>query len=157
MNLIIKKVNENNYEEIESLKVANGQENYIETVEECLEEARKYSVWSPVGIYDEEKVVGFAMYGLFFDEGKNGRVWLDRFLISEENQGRGYGKAAVKILINHLYKEYGYDEIYLSVYEDNKNAINLYEKLGFEFNGEDDINGEKVMVINLKNKVGKNE
>lgn len=157
MNLIIKKVNENNYEEIESLKVANGQENYIETVEECLEEAREYSVWSPVGIYDEEKAVGFAMYGLFLDEGENGRVWLDRFLISEENQGMGYGKAAVKILINDLYKEYGYDEIYLSVYEDNKNAINLYEKLGFEFNGEDDINGEKVMVINLKNKVGKNE
>ncbi|MEN8076101.1 GNAT family N-acetyltransferase [Clostridioides difficile] len=157
MNLIIKNVNENNYKEIASLKVANGQENYIETVEECLEEARKYSVWRPVGIYDEEKVVGFAMYGLFLDEGDYGRVWLDRFLISAENQGIGYGKAAVKFLINHLYKEYCYDEIYLSVYEDNKNAINLYKKLGFEFNGENDINGENIMVISLENKVGKNE
>lgn len=157
MNLIIKKVNENNYKEIVKLKVANGQENYIETVELCLEEAKEYSIWRPVGIYDKEKAIGFAMYGLFLDEGDNGRVWLDRFLISAENQGIGYGKAAVKILINHLYKEYGYDEIYLSVYEDNKNAINLYKGLGFKFNEEDDVNGEKVMVINLKNKVDKNE
>ncbi|WP_195986504.1 GNAT family N-acetyltransferase [Clostridium sp. D53t1_180928_C8] len=157
MNLIIKKVNENNYKEIVNLKVAKGQENYIETVEACLEEAKEYSVWNPVGIYDKEKPVGFAMYGLFLEEGDNGRVWLDRFLISAENQGMGYGKTAVKFLIDHLYKGYGYDEVYLSVYEDNKNAINLYKELGFKFNGEDDVNGEKVMVINFKSKVDNNE
>ena len=146
MNLIVKEVDKNNYKEIINLKVSNEQKNYIETVEECLEEANIYPIWRPVGLYHEEKPVGFAMYGLFVDEGRNGRVWLDRFLISDENQGKGYGKAGVKLLISRLYEEYGYDEIFLSVYEDNENAIRLYKCLGFKFNGEVDINGEKVMV-----------
>lgn len=149
MNLIIKSIDKNNYKEIKKLKVSNEQENFIETVEECLEEAKQYKVWRTVGLYDSKKAIGFAMYGLFLDEGENGRVWLDRFLISYENQGKGYGKAGVKLLIKRLYKEYGYNKIYLSVYESNKNAINLYKSLGFKFNGEIDINGENVMVIKL--------
>ncbi|WP_297134334.1 GNAT family N-acetyltransferase [Terrisporobacter sp.] len=149
MNLTIKNIDRNNYDEIVSLKVGSNQVNYIETVEESIEEAKKNSNWKPVGIYDNEKVVGFAMYGVCLDEEKDGRVWLDRFLISYENQGKGYGKAGVKLLIDRLGKEYRYDKIYLSVYEDNKDAIALYKKIGFEFNGELDTKGEKVMVLNL--------
>ncbi len=89
------------------------------------------------------------MYALFENEGENGRVWLDRFLISHENQGMGYGKAGVRILLEKMYKEYGYSDIYLSVYDNNKGAIALYSKIGFRFNGEIDANGEKIMVINL--------
>lgn len=149
MNLTIKNIDRNNYDEIVSLKVGSNQVNYIETVEESIEEAKKSSNWKPVGIYDNEKVVGFAMYGVCLDEEKDGRVWLDRFLISYENQGKGYGKAGVKLLIDRLGKEYRYDKIYLSIYEDNKDAIALYKKIGFEFNGELDTKGEKVMVLNL--------
>lgn len=149
MNLTIKNIDRNNYDEIVSLKVGSNQVNYIETVEESIEEAKKNSNWKPVGIYDNEKVVGFAMYGVCLDEEKDGRVWLDRFLISYENQGKGYGKVGVKLLIDRLGKEYRYDKIYLSVYEDNKDAIALYKKIGFEFNGELDTKGEKVMVLNL--------
>lgn len=152
MNLYIKNINENNYEEIVNLRVSKDQINFIESVKDCLEEAKEYLNWRPVGIYDEDKAIGFAMYGFFEDEGAKGRVWLDRFLISHENQGKGYGKASVMVLLNRLYEEYGYNKIYLSVYDNNKDAIALYNKIGFKFNGEVDINGEKVMVINLENK-----
>lgn len=149
MNLTIKSINESNYKEILKLKVSKNQVGFIESIEESLNEAKKDSKWKPVGIYNGEKAVGFAMYALFKDEGENGRVWLDRFLISHENQGMGYGKAGVKILLKKMYEEYGYNNIYLSVYENNKGAISLYSKIGFRFNGEVDVNGEKVMVINL--------
>ncbi|MPQ43528.1 GNAT family N-acetyltransferase [Clostridium tarantellae] len=152
MSLFIKIVDKNNYKELINLKVTKEQENFIETVETCLKEAREYSVWKPVGIYDGAKPIGFAMYGLFLDEGENGRVWLDRFLISYKEQGKGYGKAGIKLLINNLYEEYGYDEIYLSVYKSNDKAIKLYKDLGFQFNDEVDVNGEKIMVINLNEK-----
>lgn len=149
MNLNIKQINEDNYEEIVSLKVTKEQVSFIESIEECLKEAKEYPIWRTVGIYDEDRAVGFAMYGLFIYEGKRGRVWLDRFLISAENQGKGYGKTSVRLLIDIIYKEYGYNKIYLSVYDNNQGAIALYEKIGFKFNGESDINGEKIMVIDF--------
>lgn len=149
MNLNIKEINEKNYQEITSLKVGKEQLGYIESVEDCLKESKEFSLWRPVGIYDGDKAIGFAMYRLFKNEGERGRVWLDRFLISHENQGKGYGESGVRFLLNRLKDEYGYNKIYLSVYDDNIGAISLYKKIGFEFNGEFDINGEKVMVINI--------
>lgn len=151
MHLAIKNIDESNRQEILNLKVSKSQESFIETIEECLDEASKDLKWRTVGVYDEDMAVGFAMYALFLDEGKNGRVWLDRFLISQEHQGKGYGENGIKLLIKQLYREYGYKKIYLSVYDINKKAIALYKKIGFDFNGEVDIKGEKVMVINLDN------
>lgn len=151
MHLAIKNIDESNRQEILNLKVSKSQESFIETIEECLDEASKDLKWRNVGVYDEDMAVGFAMYALFLDEGKNGRVWLDRFLISQEHQGKGYGENGIKLLIKQLYREYGYKKIYLSVYDINKKAIALYKKIGFDFNGEVDIKGEKVMVINLDN------
>lgn len=150
MSLAIKNIDESNREEILKLKVSKSQESFIETIEACLDEASEDPKWKTVGVYDKDIAVGFAMYALFLDEGKNGRVWLDRFLISQEYQGKGYGENGIKLLIKQLYNEYGYKKIYLSVYDINKKAIALYKKIGFDFNGEVDVKGEKVMVINLE-------
>ncbi|MDU2198873.1 MAG: GNAT family N-acetyltransferase [Peptostreptococcaceae bacterium] len=149
MNLDFKKINKDNYDEVLKLHVSKDQIGYIESIEDCLEEAKEYSLWRPIAIYDGEIPVGFAMYGLFLNEGEFGRVWLDRIMIGDKYQGKGYGKASVKLLIKRLYKEYGHRKIYLSVYDDNINAIQLYERIGFKFNGEEDTNGEKIMEINL--------
>ena len=90
MYLTIRPVTEQNREEILSLKVKHGQEHFIETTAQCLTEADKLSVWRPVGIYDKETLIGFAMYGLFLEYPPNGRVWLDRLLIGAPFQGKGY-------------------------------------------------------------------
>lgn len=153
MNFNIKSIDKDNYREIIELQVGKAQVSFIETTEQCLKEAKEESLWRPVGLYDGERPVGFAMYGLFKEEGEKGRVWLDRFLISHVNQGKGYGKIGVKSLLIRLYREYGFNEIYLSVYENNEIAIKLYKEIGFLFNDEVDINGEKVMVIDLSKTV----
>lgn len=128
------------------LHVAENQKTFIETVEQCLKEASEYEGWRPVGIYDGEVPVGFAMYGFFQEYRPEGRLWLDRLFIDMRYQGRGYGSAALSGLIERLEKEYGLSEIYLSVVEGNPTAAKLYQKFGFQFNGETDIHGEKVMV-----------
>lgn len=128
------------------LSVFEDQQNNIETTNECLKEADGLDLWRPVGIYDGETMVGFAMYGLFGNEGGSGRVWLDRFLIDSRYQGKGYGSAALKGLIQLLSREYGKDEIYLSVKDTGIPAVALYKKNGFIFNGEEDEKGEKLMV-----------
>lgn len=150
MNLVLKEIDEKNYEEILNLKVSKEQEGFIESTKKCLEEASELDLWRTVAICNEDVTIGFAMYGLFLDEGENGRVWLDRLMIDYRYQGKGYGRKSIDVLLKQLYREYSYNNVYLSVYEDNSNAINLYERLGFKFNGELDINGEKVMKIDLK-------
>ncbi len=152
MNLNLKKVDNSNFIEVLSLRVNKDQEGFIETTEQCLKEAEELSIWRPFGIYDENLLIGFAMYGFFENEGTQGRVWLDRFMIGKEHQGKGYGKVSLTLLINELYEKYNCDEIFLSIYEDNINAIRMYEKLGFRFNGELDTSGEKVMILHYDDK-----
>lgn len=149
MNLKFKNIDGYNYNEAINLKVKESQEGFIETVSECLDEAKELSLWRPVGIYDNNKIIGFAMYGLWKNEGSSGRVWLDRFMIGENFQGNGYGKVSLKSIINKIAKEYKCSEIYLSIYENNTVAIDLYKKFGFEFNGELDRNGELVMKLEV--------
>lgn len=149
MNLNIRRVDKENFKDILSLKVKNEQMGFIETTKECLDEAKEENFWRPVGIYDDNILIGFAMYGCFKEDGKEDRIWLDRFLIDKRFQGRGYGKPTLKLLIERLVNEYNCNKIYLSIYDDNINAIKLYEDLGFKFNGELDINGERVMVKNI--------
>ena len=151
MKLHFEPVTEKNKSEILKLSIAPGQEGFIEDVSECLQEASTRSCWRPVGIYDENLLVGFAMYGFFWDYFPFGRVWLDRLLIDEKYQGKGYGTNALLQLIEVLHNQYHRKKIYLSVVENNVNAIKLYEKYGFHFNGELDIHGEKVMLYQFKN------
>jgi len=110
-------------------------------------ESKFEEAWKTVGIYNDDILIGFSMYGKLEDN----RVWLDRFMIDLKFQGRGYGKLSLKFLIDSLYREYKCEEIYLSIYEDNINAIELYKSYGFEFNGELDSKGEKVMILDIKN------
>ena len=144
-NLHFELVNNRNRREIKELKIRSTQEHFIESVEKCLEEADELAIWCPVGIYDGDTLVGFAMYG-YFSEPAPGQLWLDRLLIDKKYQGKGYGKQAVLALLDKLHAEYPSDVIYLSVYPNNMPAIQLYQTVGFHFNGEQDKNGESIMV-----------
>lgn len=136
-----------NRSDLLKLTLLPNQTHFIESVEDCLKEADALSLWRPVGIYDDDTLIGFAMYGLWKKEGDHGRVWLDRILIDQSQQKKGYGKKALIALIRHIFESYDYDEVYLSLYEDNTVALNLYKKLGFSFNGEKDIHNELIMVL----------
>lgn len=151
MNLHFKLVNPFDREKIEKLRTLPEQTDFIESVSDCMIEAERLNVWRPVGIYDDDLLIGFAMYGYFCNSQSEGEVWLDRFMIDGRYQGKGYGKAAARRLLERLYQEYGKEQIYLSVYENNGVAIRLYEQLGFQFNGKQDTKGEKIMVYTRGN------
>ncbi len=137
-------VNQDNRKEIENLAVFSEQVEFIESVSECLQEADELELWRPVGIYDGDTLVGFAMYG-YFPEPAPGQLWLDRLLIDKKYQGKGYGKLAMLALLGRLRTEYGSDKVFLSVYENNPHAIKLYQQIGFSFNGKYDTKGESIM------------
>lgn len=148
----VRVVDDSNREEVLKLKVAKHQQAYIETVSECLRDAKRNDNFIPCGLYLDHDVVGIVMYGFFKDEGEQGRLWLDRFLIDSKYQGKGYASIFMELVLDKLRIEYDVSEIFLSIEKGNNVASELYQKFGFEFNGELDPKGELIMVKKLKNK-----
>ena len=146
MKLSIVPVTEQLRPRAEALSVGPGQEHFIETVAQCMQEADRIPDWEPVVIFDGETMIGFAMYGFMRCETR-ARVWFDRFLIDHRYQKQGYGRRVAEMMIGRLRAEFPGQDIYLSAYDDNPVAIRLYQSFGFVFNGEKDINGEDVMVL----------
>ncbi|GIU17889.1 MULTISPECIES: GNAT family N-acetyltransferase [unclassified Shewanella] len=144
--LTIDPVNSHNLSTLLKLQLKPEQCGFIESIAECLQEAKEDPRYTPVALCCEQRVVGFAMYGLF-NECQTQRVWFDRFLISQDCQGQGLGKAFADLLLALLFRQFQCPRIFLSVYPNNLTAITLYHKLGFEFTGEQDINGEHVMAL----------
>ena len=134
----------------EALEILPAQDGFVEPVAACLEEADRRKCWRPMGIYDGQTLVGFAMYGFFWEYLPFGRLWLDRLLIDRRFQGRGYGRAALAALLERLEREYHKKRIYLSVVEANRPAAALYESFGFRFTGERDTHGERVMCLRTR-------
>lgn len=142
-----KDIDHSNESAVKNIRLKPGQERFIETVDECLKEAERYNEWHPVAIYFKEDAIGFAMYGSF---GPNKDTWIDRIMIDQEYQGKGFGKTAMVKLIDKVSKEYGIRVIYLSIIEENTIAHRLYKSLGFVYTNERDPNGELIFkyVIN---------
>lgn len=137
-------VNESNREAILKIRMSDEQKGFIETPADCLKDAEEWPEFRPVGLYDEDRLVGFAMYGALLDSDGGCNVWMDRLLIDEPFQRQGYGRLFTKLLIERMMTEYGKQPIYLSVFDENSGAIQLYEELGFAFIDEYDSDGELI-------------
>ena len=103
----------------------------------------------PFAIYAGEKIVGFCMLALDpEDENPADRYCLWRFMIDKNEQGKGYGQAALYEIIKY-FKENDVDMIYLSTAPENEVGLHVYHKAGFRETGviED---GEAVLMRTLK-------
>jgi Acetyltransferases len=130
-------LSEDNIQQCFKLKVANNQMQYIASIEDSWKTAKENEkVARPFAIYCDGKMVGFTMFA--FDEDyddPDDRYWLWRFMIDEDSQGKGYGTAALRVIIQY-FKDHGANNIRLSTKETNSNALSLYRKAGFCDTGE---------------------
>ncbi len=87
------------------------------------------------GIYDDDIPVGFIMLVL---DAENDEYMVWRFMIDQNHQRKGYGKAAIdlmKKIVKERFPEV--KEIFLSyVPKENGGADGFYKKIGFEDTGE---------------------
>jgi diamine N-acetyltransferase len=95
------------------------------------------------GIYDDDVPVGFFLYGYDPDDNTWGIV---RFMIGGTHQGKGYGRAAITMLLDHMQRTHGCTFIYISFVPENVIAEKLYASVGFVDTGEMD-DGEVVYVF----------
>ena len=56
-------------------------------------------------------------------------------ILAKNEMGKGYATSASKLVLGHAFEVLNLHRIYLSVAEQNKNAVKLYERLGFVAEG----------------------
>ena len=129
MKITLRPIDRANYEECFRLKVREDQESYVASNAYSLVQAAYEPQLYPLGIYDEDKMVGFILYD--FDQELNG--WsMSRFMIDASLQGYGYGKEALKVFISYFKEKYpSVKQLYTSAEVENTLAISMYEKVGF--------------------------
>ena len=145
MTLHICEVTEKNWRSVAALNVAKNQQQFIESNAFSLAESLYEKNGTSVGLYDGETLVGYAMYGWYWEKRKS--VWLDRFMINQSYQRKGYAKRFLRLLIQFLQNKFECKTIYLSLHPDNKPAMGLYESFGFRLNGDIDDEGPVVGVV----------
>ena len=129
MNIEFREIDRSNYKECINLKISEGQKRFVASNIFSLVQAAYEPNFYPLGIYKDNKMVGFILYD--FDYDING--WsMSRFMIDESYQNQGIGKVALMKFLELFVNKHGHLKLYTSAEVDNKVAIAMYEKAGFE-------------------------
>lgn len=125
------------------LQVAPGQERFVASNAESLVQSKFEPQWLTKAIYNDDVMVGFVMYGYDSQFG-----WgVLRLMVDAAYQGRGYGRAAMQIVLAHIRAEGG-TSVGVSYEADNTVARLLYTSLGFVETGEEPF-GQPFAVLTL--------
>ncbi len=137
----LREITDANRDAVTALKVRPGQENFVDGVAESIQEAAETPEGAPWyrAIYAAEEPVGFVMlsWNVTPQPGIIGPWYLWRLLIDERFQGRGYGRAALRRVIDLIRAE-GASELLTSYQPGIGEPWPFYEKLGFAPTGEMD-------------------
>lgn len=88
--------------------------------------------WTTRAIYHEETMIGFAMYGYSHSDQ---RFELCRLMIDYRFQRRGFGRQALRLIMDEMSRNPDCSTIYLSFDPHNDTAKTLYEEFGFQNTG----------------------
>ncbi|OBZ13908.1 spermidine acetyltransferase [Bacillus sp. FJAT-26390] len=98
-------------------------------------------------VYLEDTVIGFIVYCVTADE--NGNFWIPALMIDENDQGKGYGRAAMEKLVAYMTDSLNCKRLMIGHRPHNDIAARLYESLGFKKVSDDAIDGEIVRLLQL--------
>ena len=128
-------ITEENWLEVASLEVEDRQKGYVAPAVGVI--ARGY-VYRDCGgrvyaIENDGEIDGCALVREFTDEPLG--YDLQQFMIDRRYQGRGYGTAALELILDALRREGRYDHVEVCVKKEDAEAIRMYEKHGFVDSG----------------------
>jgi len=92
-------------------------------------------------IHADDTLVGFVMLS---DEPHKPEYFLWRFMIDARYQGRGFGRRAIELLVDHVKTRPNATELLTSVVQAEGGPQPFYERCGFALTGEYE-DGEAVM------------
>ena len=123
-----------NYLPVLDLRVSPEQESLVASNQYSLAQAYAQPECVPLALYAENKPVGFAMYALDEDDHQ---YWIYRLMIDQRHQRKGYGRAAMELLIDRIrgLSDEEHTCVLISFEPENQIAKRLYESLGFVSDG----------------------
>ena len=101
--------------------------------------------WIVRGIEEGGQLIGFTMYGYNFEDSFYD---ICRLMLDRRFQGKGYGRKALRVIVEEMKKISGIREIYISAEPENKRALGLYRSEGFIDTGKL-LEGEQLLVMKL--------
>jgi len=148
VNVTLKLITKENEFECIALRPREDQLTLVASNSDSLLHAVKETTSKPYGIYVDDLMVGFVLFDneIYSD----GYYWILRFMIDEKYQGNGYGKSAIKEVINKLQNRMDCKQIKVSHVPHNIAANRLYKECGFQDTGEFEENGDIILAYDMK-------
>jgi len=143
--LQLREITENTVRDICDLEVSEAQERFVAS--NAISIAQAYfckEAWFRA-VYAGDTPVGFVM---LHQDPEIGEYFLWRFMIDKTQQGKGYGKATIGLILDHVRTLPNAKELRLSCVPGEGGPEKFYASLGFTFTGEVE-DGENIYRIDL--------
>ncbi len=143
----LRELTNDNFIGVMNLEVKENQKKFVapNSVSMAVAHFSRYATMR--GIFFGDEPVGFMMLAdpVSGEKEFNGMYFLWRFMIDKNHQGKGYGKAAMKLILEYVRNRPNADFLYSS-YDPSENGPEKFylEKMGFEKTGK--MLGDEIMI-----------
>ncbi|MFU1792532.1 GNAT family N-acetyltransferase [Paenibacillus azoreducens] len=147
MEISLKPVSDENWYDCAQLKVKQEQLNVFPfPVVFWIAESKYVEEFELRGVYWNDDLVGFIVFCTKPDE--NGNFWIPALMIDEKHQGKGFGKAGLKKMIEEM-RMMQCKKIMIGHRPNNEVAGELYESLGFKKVSDELVDGEIIRLLEI--------
>ncbi|GAA3625376.1 GNAT family N-acetyltransferase [Flavivirga jejuensis] len=103
-------------------------------IKQYLEQAHKdiFEVKQLRLVISSYKEVSMGMIDLFDFDFKNGRAGVGILVKEANDRGKGYGKEALKLLVDYSFTHLGLHQLYCNISEENEASMTLFTNQGFK-------------------------
>ncbi len=149
----LREITDGNRAAVEALAVTEEQSHYVASVTQSLQDAVDYPDAKPWyrAVYADDEPVGFVMIadGITVDDPTYvGPYYLWRLLVDHRFQGRGYGTAAVDLVVEHVRTRPDARTLLVSHVVGPTSPVTFYQRYGFKLTGEVH-DGEPLLELDL--------
>lgn len=142
--IMLKPITVENWEIAADLLVKPEQEDFLTPNVKSIAESKFHPELMPLGIFANGNMVGFSMHAVTPEDNQ---LWIVRFMIAAEHQGKGYGTLALRKLLARLAVEHrDREHANIGYHTQNSAAERLYLAAGGERMGAAPWGGDELVI-----------